>query len=615
MRFLNTAKLGLVLITVLVALVAVSEARADQPPSAAVSAVGAVAPVAVPAVTPTSPTSPGAAGPPAAPAPATNPPSDTTAPATSPADTTTPATSPADTTAPAPSPADTTAPPADTTAPPTDTTSSIGSTASSDTTAPTDTTERPTAPAPQNPPASPAPATPPTPPTPPATASPPPAPVASGTTTQVIVQIQISGCTSNCQGVSQVQQATQTTGYLQTAGASAQQASQLESPAPATPSQPTTTITQVQIGCLAQCFGTTTTSTAPQPVAQQILAELSSLMPPTASTGPQPSPGIDQAVIDQISCQLQTGGPAPGTEVQTATQTSTTLQLIAPSSGSQPTSVNQTNQQTWQLQIGCLFYCTDTEQVQQAQQAITTIQILVGEPGSTATTSTTFTTSTTGADAATSQLIWQLQIGCIAWCYDATQVQSASSQTTVTVITLVPPASPPPAPPPPAPLPPDTTDNPPLAPAIPASTASPPTTATPAATATPLLFSAPPAGVAILGAQPFAPGQRRRPVAGAVVPATGRSEVIVSTVLRPASRSERFRSHSVLVARPGRPLSAHPHRDLRALGATESLSTASIEAVPARPGSIPSILYLALGLVAATALWAFGRGHHIGRRR
>ena len=203
----------------------------------------------------------------------------------------------------------------------------------------------------------------------------------------MIIQVQVSGCTSNCQGLSEVQEASQTTADLQTLGTSGQQASGLEGQPG--PSQPTSTITQIQIGCLAECFGTTSTGTTPEPLAQQILGELSSLVPPDGSTSVPPPAGTElQSVVDQVTCQLQTGGQtAPGTDVQTASQTSTTVQLIDPSAstGSQtpaPSAVDQTEQQTWQLQIGCLFYCTDTQQLQQAQQTITTVQVLVEPPGS-----------------------------------------------------------------------------------------------------------------------------------------------------------------------------------------------------------------------------------------
>ena len=599
MRLLNTARLGLALITILVTLVAVAEARADQPPSSTIDTPASAASVAVAPSPPSVVSATPAAAPPAAASAPSTPPSTATPPVTAPTDPTPPSNNgqPTDTTPPSDTtpPADTTAPtdttpPADT-APPADTTTS---TVTSPVTPPSAPSGSPTPPTPATPAGAPSASTP--------SSSPPPAPaqVPSSTTVQTIIQIQISGCTSNCQDVSQTQQATQSATNLQTVGASAEQAGQLEAPAPATTSQPSATITQMQIGCLAQCFGTTTTSTTPQPVAEQILAALSSLVPLT-STGPQTVPGVDQTVIDQVSCQVQTGEPAPGSEAQTATQTSTTVQLIYSSSGSQPTSVGETDQQTWQLQIGCLFYCTDTQQIQQAQQTIATIQVVVGPPGSS-------TLPTTGAAGAVSQVIWQLQIGCIAWCYDATQVQDATSQTTVTVIVPVPPAAPSPPSPPPSPPPADTTGDLPPAPTDPAAgTPSTPTPLAQATATTALLSTTARVGIAIL--------DRRPPKIGVVAPGPVRSEFSVSTVVVPASRVEQLRPPRGVLAHAGRPSPAQPHRDPGALGGGESISNASLGAVSAQPGSIPLILFVALALAVATALWEFGSGHRLGRRR
>jgi len=384
---------------------------------------------------------------------------------------------------------------------------------------------------------------------------------------------------------------------VQAVGTSAQQASQLTAPTPtpAASPKPTGTITQIQIGCLSQCFGSTTTSTIPEPVAQQILDELSSLVPPTGATSTQPSPGIDQTVIDQISCQVQTGGPGPGTQVQIATQTSATVQPTVPSSGSQPTAIDQTGQRTWQLQIGCLFYCTDTQQVQQAQQTIATIQVLVGPPGSS-------TPSTTDAVGGVSQVIWQLQIGCIEWCYDATQVQDGTSQTTVIVIVPVPPASPAPPTPPPAdttddPQPADTTDDPQPGPADgAAAAASPPTTAVHAAATTVLLRSTTRTGIAILVRRPTA-------APAAILPGVSvASRVSLGRSMTTASSAPR-----AFVALATRRSSAHARQQPLAPASTAAVRSAPVEAVAARPGSTPTLLFVALGLAAAIGLWAFRR--------
>src|SRR5262249_49474218 len=153
--------------------------------------------------------------------------------------------------------------------------------------------------------------------------SPSPTPVASNTTTQTIVQVQISGCTSHCQGLTQLQQAVQSNSTVQSVGSAGALASALEThPAPAGPPQPT--ITQVQLGCLAQCYGTTTTDPSTASLTQRVLSHLGSLMPPSGSSGLQPTPGTEQNVSQQVACQTQVGG-ANVTQVQTASQTNATV--------------------------------------------------------------------------------------------------------------------------------------------------------------------------------------------------------------------------------------------------------------------------------------------------
>ncbi len=604
MKFLNTAKLGLILLTILVALGSVSEARADQPPANAGNAPGApveppVAPVApvTPATpngpaTPTAPTTPTTPATPTAPAtsiaPAT--PESTPAANPSPAESTATSTDPDPGTgtpanlATSPSPTDPTTPPATSSAPP----SGPPTASVTPTTSPTTSSTPP--------------ATPSTSPTP---TSPAPQPVASSTTTQVIIQIQVSGCTSNCQGLSEVQEASQTTADLQTLGTSGQQASGLEGqPAP---SQPTSTITQIQIGCLTECFGTTSTGTTPESLAQQILGELSSLVPPDGSTSVPPPAGTElESVVDQVSCQLQTGGPtASGTDVQTASQTSTTVQLIDPSAstGSQapaPSAVDQTEQQTWQLQIGCLFYCTDTQQLQQAQQTITTVQVLVEPPGSPI-------SSTAGAGTVTGQLIWQVQIGCLAWCYDATQVQDATSQTTVTVMTVVqpvadPPASTPPAAPttgpPPTPAPAAAQPAAAVTPSAPATPASP----APSGTTASLIRSIARAGIAVV--------DRRPGTADVPAPAPSVARVAIPAAGAPSPSAPR-----AFVWREMRRSSPRPHAPRRSVSERSSAGAAYLAAIASRPASAPSILLVALGFFAAAVLLALGGIQLHARRR
>ena len=278
-----------------------------------------------------------------------------------------------------------------------------------------------------------------------------PAPIESSTTTQTISQVQISGCTAHCQDVSQVQVAVQESVTVQVAGSAAQSATALQTvPSPSASSQVMSSVTQIQIGCFSECFGTTTTNAPTAALTQQFLAYLNSLQPACGSSTSEPTAATLDSVVDQVACQVQAAQTA-ATQTEVASQSATTVQVVGAAPASQPPtppSVAQTQQGTWQLQIGCVFYCVDTQQVQQAQQSITIINVQADPSG-----------SNPGAIDVTDQIIWQVQVGCVAWCYDATQVQVVAGQSTVIVdetpapASPPPPTSPPPTSPPPTPAP------------------------------------------------------------------------------------------------------------------------------------------------------------------
>jgi hypothetical protein len=216
-------------------------------------------------------------------------------------------------------------------------------------------------------------------------------------------------------------------------------------PSPNSTSQVTRNVTQIQIGCISECFGTTTKDPSTAALTQQFLAALSSVQPTCGSSSPQPTPATDVSVVDEVACQVQ-DAQATATQTQVASQSATTVQVSNPAPVSEPRaprSIAQAQQGTWQLQIGCVFYCVDTQQVQQAQQSITIVQVQTVPSG-----------SNPGAVDVTDQTVWQVQIGCIAWCYDATQVQVVTGQRTVIVDRSAPPASAPPPPLQPNPPPP-----------------------------------------------------------------------------------------------------------------------------------------------------------------
>jgi hypothetical protein len=272
---------------------------------------------------------------------------------------------------------------------------------------------------------------------------------ASSATSQTIWQLQISGCASHCQGTKQSQSAEQQTTTVQAPDPAPGMAPSTTSPAGGDGSpQPTRHIAQLQLGCLAHCFGTTTTGTATargiERTVEQILADL---MPDPPSLAAPPA--THQSTIDQTIHQRQNGAAS---QVQFAAQSSTTIQLadgaaqLAATLGPPTTrrvspavgALNQTQQGIVQLQLGCLTFCTGTQQTQDASQSSVTIQA----PSSTAIRPTESGGAVVNV---VRQVIYQLQVGCLFWCYNARAHQSASQIAVQFIGTPAPRSSSPPA--------------------------------------------------------------------------------------------------------------------------------------------------------------------------
>jgi hypothetical protein len=295
----------------------------------------------------------------------------------------------------------------------------------------------------------------------------------SAATGQGIWQIQISSCKAHCRGVSQMQTARQRNRTVQTfrgsrrpTGAGRQllkgdrsktnsgltpndtgptrtaQKSTGPVPTSSTPTGPVPIakrdptesgkpgLTQIQLGCLSHCFGTTTkTSPPPLPADQQTVQQLLDTIT-RGLPSLQDVPAAEQNTVMQASHQWQYGsGLGPG-QTQTATQVSTTVQShdvpLTEAARSAlgdyvPQLVNQTEQGIWQLQIGCLAFCSQTRQVQQAEQSNATMRPAGTNRDSSSGPSTSTVNSAT-------QTVWQVQLGCLMWCFDTEQLQTASSE-------------------------------------------------------------------------------------------------------------------------------------------------------------------------------------------
>jgi hypothetical protein len=287
-------------------------------------------------------------------------------------------------------------------------------------------------------------------PTPPAAGSQSASAVESNTTSQFIWQVQVSGCTETCQGISQTQLAAQQNNTVQVVAGGPLAATSGTQAGAGGAAQSTSSITQLQVGCIWQCLGTTTTGVTIPPSAQQAVAQVLSLaLAGTGLPSQQAAPAAEQNIVNQTAYQWQLGQGTTGVQTQSASQTNNTVQVVASLSAALQAAVgssdpsaagimNQTEQGIWQLQIGCLIFCAQTQQYQQAEQANTTTQVLIPAPGSTAAT-------TAAAVNSAAQVIWQMQIGCLLWCVDATEQQTAASnQTTLVAIVDSPMTSAPP---------------------------------------------------------------------------------------------------------------------------------------------------------------------------
>ena len=354
----------------------------------------------------------------------------------------------------------------------------------------------PTPPAPPAPPTPPAPASPPAPPTPP----PAPAPVAvANTTTQAVSQVQVSGCLSHCQDVSQTQVASQQNQTVQAVSGAAHSA----------PASSTSRIKQVQVGCVSACFGTTskgsTAGLGPHELSELMLALGAANWVPTT-----PVTAAAQNTVSQTASQLQVGTGDAESQAQGATQANLAIQAL----GADLTA-NSTTQAIAQIQIGCLFYCHGTSQQQVATQSNTTVEVAPSA-------ATVSTATASGVVNVTDQLIWQLQIGCLMWCWDATQDQSAASNDVL--IGLPAPLPPPPAQP---------SDPQPLDPG-PAAPSDPVPSEPPGATGPPSPPLPSPAPVAPQSGSPPAPGASASAPAGSAIHVGG----VVSGSARSGAWSE-----------------------------------------------------------------------------
>ncbi|HTU85397.1 MAG TPA: hypothetical protein VMF57_07455 [Solirubrobacteraceae bacterium] len=396
--------------------------------------------------------------------------------------------------------------------------------------------------------------------------------------------------------MTQVQTAQQQSVSIQIVQAGAQLAGASIQGGQGVPSPSAGTVTQIQVGCVAQCFEVSSSNPVTAAAGEEIVADLESLLTPPDPPSAAPVPGIEQSVTTQTSCQEQSSGPS---QVESASQSSTTVQLVdgplpviessLVGSGSGPGAVSQTVQSIWQLQIGCLFYCTASEQIQDADESSTTV---IGVSGESA--------GSDGVVATVTQVIWQIQVGCLAWCYGATQVQQASAQNTLVSV-----SPPPTVPSPPDPEPvsdPGPTNSPPAA-----TVADPPPTPVdePTVVPPPLSFPTDVGRAALMMAVTRSASRANsRPATATTGPAT--------KPLASVQPVERWRASITVTRVVDSADRATPHREHVAGHAGHAARVSMLEA---RAGGGPSlsVAALVLALIAAVSIFATFRARADGR--
>src|SRR5262249_55308827 len=155
---------------------------------------------------------------------------------------------------------------------------------------------------------------------------------------------------AHCSGISQAQIAGQENTTIQVLAGAWQVVTGSGAPAETDAgARPTIAVTQVQLGCIHKCFGTTTITGATIPASylpalEQLLLALAPDSPIPASyqqtleqlllalapdlPGPSPRPGAEQNTVGQLAYQWQSGEGSLLTQRQSASQVNTTVQIF-----------------------------------------------------------------------------------------------------------------------------------------------------------------------------------------------------------------------------------------------------------------------------------------------
>jgi hypothetical protein len=173
--------------------------------------------------------------------------------------------------------------------------------------------------------------------------------------------------------------------------------------------------------------------THPAPPASPRDATPPASTPPSAKATPSPRPETS-AEADLRADPTHAGEADEGaTALDEPEQPAETQEIVAVARNR-----NLVFQVVWQVQEGCRTHCSGTSQSQSAVQWSSTTQTAGALAGSGNANSAPAASGTAEAynESVTVQFVWQLQIGCVAFCYETSQTQAASqwAQTIQTAI-------------------------------------------------------------------------------------------------------------------------------------------------------------------------------------
>jgi hypothetical protein len=150
---------------------------------------------------------------------------------------------------------------------------------------------------------------------------------------------------------------------------------------------------------------------------------------------PEPAPEAPTSPAETESPSDAEHEAAPSTPDDDTDNTADESNLNLPASGGGSPGVvaiahnrNIVFQVVWQVQEGCLTRCYGTSQSQSVIQWSSTTQTATAVAGGDGTNASGSSSASAEAHnvSITVQFVWQLQIGCVAFCYETSQVQSAS---------------------------------------------------------------------------------------------------------------------------------------------------------------------------------------------